>query len=82
MVYAYHFATSETIDVDIIEQRNPGKMLQFLDHGEQEDEGQDVIPPQQRGILKRLGFDQIEFDAKTPFSSTVADIVFKPSDYE
>jgi hypothetical protein len=61
--HAYHFATAETIDVDIIEQRNPGKMLvpvSGYSGGDEGDQGQEVIPHDQRGVLKDLGFSQRE----------------------
>lgn len=83
MVYAYHFATSETIDVDIIEQRNPGKMLRIQDYGgEEDDEDENFVPLHQRAVLEDLGFDQMEAGGKTPLSSAIADIVFMPSDFE
>lgn len=72
LVHVYHFVTTKTIDVDIIEQRNQGKMLVSgaLALGGEE------------GVLEDLGVSQRTLGAKTPLSSSIAKIVFKSSDYE
>lgn len=78
-VYAYHFVTIETIDIDIIEQRNPGQML-IPKSGSIELEGDNIESSSDNwGFLKKMDNVQTLEGTKTPLSSSITNILFKSS---